>query len=64
MHAIRLHSFGPADHLTYEETDDPRPGPGQVRIAVRAAGVHLLDAALREGAQGPGPAAGRRSPRR
>ncbi|MDT0405190.1 MULTISPECIES: zinc-binding dehydrogenase [Streptomyces] len=56
MHAIRLHAFGPADHLTYEETDDPRPGPGQVRIAVRAAGVHLLDAALREGAQGPGPA--------
>ena len=56
MHAIRLHTFGPADNLTYEETDDPRPGPGQVRIAVRAAGVHLLDVALREGAQGPGPA--------
>ncbi|GAA3981440.1 zinc-binding dehydrogenase [Streptomyces plumbiresistens] len=55
MHAIRLHAFGPADNLTYEQTDDPRPGPGQVRIAVAAAGVHLLDTALREGMQGPLP---------
>ncbi|MFE5188778.1 zinc-binding dehydrogenase [Streptomyces sp. NPDC056628] len=55
MHAIRLHTFGPAEHLSYEEVDDPRPAPGQVRIAVRAAGVHLLDTALREGFQGPSP---------
>ncbi|MFI7504236.1 zinc-binding dehydrogenase [Streptomyces sp. NPDC049687] len=53
MHAIRLHAFGPAENLTYEEVDDPVPGPGQVRIAVRAAGVHLLDTALREGLRGP-----------
>ncbi|KUO20488.1 zinc-binding dehydrogenase [Streptomyces dysideae] len=56
MHAIRLHTFGPADHLTLEEVDAPVPGPGQVRIAVEAAGVHLLDTALREGIQGPLPA--------
>ncbi|MET9525847.1 zinc-binding dehydrogenase [Streptomyces coeruleorubidus] len=55
MHAIRLHAFGPAENLTYEQVEDPRPGPGQVRVAVRAAGVHLLDTALREGAQGPAP---------
>ena len=55
MHAIRLHTFGPAENLTYETTEDPAPGPGQVRIAVRAAGVHLLDTALREGQQGPLP---------
>ncbi len=55
MHAIRLHAFGPAENLTYEKTEDPEPGPGQVRIAVRAAGVHLLDTALRTGIQG-GPA--------
>ncbi|MGX1491063.1 zinc-binding dehydrogenase [Streptomyces tendae] len=55
MHAIRLHTFGPAENLTYERVDDPRPAPGQVRIAVRAAGVHLLDTALREGFQGPAP---------
>ncbi|MFJ1607931.1 zinc-binding dehydrogenase [Streptomyces sp. NPDC088253] len=56
MHAIRLHTFGPAENLTYEKTEDPEPGPGQVRIAVAAAGVHLLDAALRAGARGPAPA--------
>ncbi|GAA4044354.1 zinc-binding dehydrogenase [Streptomyces shaanxiensis] len=55
MHAIRLHTFGPAENLTYEQVDDPAPGPGQVRIAVAAAGVHLLDTALREGVQGPAP---------
>ncbi|MDR3036101.1 MAG: zinc-binding dehydrogenase [Kitasatospora sp.] len=57
MHAIRLHAFGPAENLTYEKVEDPEPGPGQVRIAVAAAGVHLIDAALREGMTG-GPAPG------
>ncbi|MEV7376197.1 zinc-binding dehydrogenase [Streptomyces sp. NPDC090301] len=56
MHAIRLHAFGPAENLTYEETPDPVPGPGQVRVKVAAAGVHLLDTALREGMTGPFPA--------
>ncbi|MFJ3532070.1 MULTISPECIES: zinc-binding dehydrogenase [unclassified Streptomyces] len=56
MHAVRLHAFGPAENLTYERVEDPVPGPGQVRIAVRAAGVHLLDTALREGMTGPYPA--------
>ncbi|MFE9922321.1 zinc-binding dehydrogenase [Streptomyces sp. NPDC005774] len=55
MHAIRLHAFGPAENLTHEQVPDPRPGPGQVRITVRAAGVHLLDTALRQGHQGPAP---------
>ncbi|MEU7576468.1 zinc-binding dehydrogenase [Streptomyces sp. NPDC041068] len=50
MHAVRLHTFGPAENLRHEEAPDPVPGPGQVRIAVGAAGVHLLDTALREGA--------------
>jgi NADPH2:quinone reductase len=49
MHAIRLHAFGPAANLRYEEVDDPRPGPGQARIAVAASGVHLIDTALRAG---------------
>ncbi|MCA6093440.1 zinc-binding dehydrogenase [Streptomyces sp. SCA3-4] len=49
MHAVRLHAFGPADNLTYERTDAPVPGPGQVRIAVAAAGVHLVDTTQRSG---------------
>ncbi|WP_158890064.1 zinc-binding dehydrogenase [Amycolatopsis anabasis] len=53
MHAIRQYEFGPAENLRYEEVPDPHPGPDQVRIAVAAAGVHLLDTALREGQPGP-----------
>ncbi|WTP59263.1 zinc-binding dehydrogenase [Streptomyces phaeochromogenes] len=55
MQAIRLHTFGPAENLTYERTDAPRPAPGQVRIQVAAAGVHLLDTAIRAGINGPLP---------
>ncbi|MET7476288.1 zinc-binding dehydrogenase [Streptomyces sp. NPDC005648] len=55
MHAIRLHAFGPPENLRHEEIADPEPGPGQVRVAVAAAGVHLLDTALREGERGPFP---------
>lgn len=49
MHAIRQHVFGPPETLVYEEVDDPKPGPGQVRVAVAAAGVHFLDASIRAG---------------
>ena len=51
MHAIRLHAFGPPENLVYEDVEDPRPGPGQVRIAVAAAGVHLIDTTIRAGVQ-------------
>jgi NADPH2:quinone reductase len=52
MHAIRLHAFGPAENLVYDEVEDPKPAAGQVRIAVRAIGVHLLDTTIRSGASG------------
>ncbi|WP_327285696.1 MULTISPECIES: zinc-binding dehydrogenase [unclassified Streptomyces] len=53
MRAIRLHAFGPAENLTHEHAETPVPAPGQVRIAVAAAGVHLLDTALRQGIPSP-----------
>jgi NADPH2:quinone reductase len=52
MHAIRLHAFGPPENLRYEALPDPVPGPDQVRIAVEAAGVHLVDTAIRRGVAG------------
>ncbi|MFD6435777.1 zinc-binding dehydrogenase [Streptomyces venezuelae] len=55
MRAIRLHAFGPAENLVLDEIPDPEPATDQVRIAVAAAGVHLLDTAIREGIQGPLP---------
>ncbi|MGY1436447.1 zinc-binding dehydrogenase [Streptomyces reniochalinae] len=59
MHAVRLHAFGPPGNLTYEQVPDPLPVPGQVRVSVQAAGVHLLDATLRAGRRlGPLPLPG------
>ncbi|SDT69322.1 zinc-binding dehydrogenase [Jiangella sp. DSM 45060] len=55
MHAIRLHEFGPAENLRYEEVPDPVPAAGQLRVAVEASGVHLIDTALRSGGGGGGP---------
>jgi NADPH2:quinone reductase len=52
MFAIRQHEFGPAEVLRYEEVPDPHPGPGRVRIKVAAAGIHLLDTAIRQGVHG------------
>jgi NADPH:quinone reductase len=49
MHAIRQHEFGPPERLIYEEVPDPVPAERQVRIAVDAAGVHLIDTAIRSG---------------
>ncbi|MFS3126937.1 zinc-binding dehydrogenase [Nocardioides sp. Bht2] len=49
MHAIRHHAFGPADVLGLELLVDLTPQPGQLRIAVEAAGVHVLDTAIRAG---------------
>jgi NADPH:quinone reductase len=49
MHAIRQYEFGPPESLLYEELPDPVPAEGQVRIAVEAAGVHLIDTAIRRG---------------
>ncbi|MCS7481833.1 zinc-binding dehydrogenase [Umezawaea endophytica] len=56
MHAIRQHTFGPAENLAFEEVPDPEPGAGQVRIAVSAAGVHVVDTTIRSGLKrGPFP---------
>lgn len=55
MHAVRLHAFGPPENLLYEEVPEPVPGSGQVRIAVEAAGVHLVDTTLRAGKYSGGP---------
>lgn len=50
-----MHSFGPPDVLVLEDLPDLAPAPGQVRIAVAASGVHLLDTSIRRGEPGPMP---------
>jgi NADPH2:quinone reductase len=55
MKAIRVHEFGPPEVMTLAETADPRPGPGQVVVRVKATGVNPTDAYSRSGAYGRRP---------
>jgi NADPH:quinone reductase len=55
MRAIRQDEFGPAHVLRLREVPDPEPAAGQLRIAVRAAGVHLIDTRIRAGSFPPRP---------
>lgn len=49
MKAVRVHRFGGINAIEYEEVAVPAPGPGQVLVRVRAAGVGPWDAWVREG---------------
>ena len=51
--AARFSRFGGPDVLEIVDLPDPHPGPGQVRIAVRAAGVNPSDWKKREGLMDP-----------
>jgi NADPH2:quinone reductase len=50
MRAVRFDEYGDRDVLHIAEVDDPTPGPGEVVIAVRAAGTNPGEAAIRSGA--------------
>jgi NADPH:quinone reductase-like Zn-dependent oxidoreductase len=47
--AQRIHRFGPPDVMELESVDLPQPGPGEVLIEVKAAGVGPWDAWVRSG---------------
>ena len=49
MKAARFSEFGGPEVLEIVDLPDPHPGPGQVRIAVRAAGVNASDWKKRAG---------------
>src|ERR1700712_3924805 len=49
MKAARFSQFGGPEVLEIVDLPDPHPGPGQVRIAVRAAGVNPSDWKKRQG---------------
>jgi NADPH:quinone reductase-like Zn-dependent oxidoreductase len=51
--AARFSRFGGPEVLEIVDLPDPHPGPGQVRIAVRAAGVNPSDWKKREGLMDP-----------
>lgn len=49
MKAIRVHACGGPEAMVIEDLPLPSPGPGQVLVEVKAAGVNLFDTQLRSG---------------
>ncbi len=50
MKAIQVHQFGGPEVLALHEVPTPKPGPGEVLVRVRAAGVNPYDTYMRAGA--------------
>ena len=49
MKAIRIHEFGEADVLKYEDVPDPAAGPGQFLVKVEAIGINPVETYIRSG---------------
>ncbi|MFJ9608959.1 NADP-dependent oxidoreductase [Kitasatospora sp. NPDC101176] len=49
MRKVNFAEFGGPDVLRLVDAEEPHPGPGRIRIAVRAAGVNPVDWRIREG---------------
>ena len=49
MKAVRVHEFGNAEALTYEEVEKPEAGEGEARVKVEAIGLNFIDVYLRDG---------------
>ncbi len=49
MRAIRIHQLGGLDALKLEDIPSPEPGPGEIRVAVHAAGVNFADTLMIKG---------------
>src|SRR5690348_15558130 len=55
MHAVRLHQYGTAENLIYEETQRPEIQAGEALVRVHAAGVNPVDWKTRNGRGVAGP---------
>jgi NADPH2:quinone reductase len=49
MKAIRVHNYGDAGVLSYEDVPVPEPGPEQVRVKLEACGLNFIDIYQRSG---------------
>jgi NADPH:quinone reductase-like Zn-dependent oxidoreductase len=50
MKAVRFDEYGPVDVLDVRDVPVPAPGPGEVLVRVKAAGINPGEAKIREGA--------------
>ncbi len=52
MKSVRINNHGDYDVLKIETLPDPEPGPGELLVAIRAAGINHLDTWVRRGVPG------------
>jgi NADPH:quinone reductase-like Zn-dependent oxidoreductase len=52
MRVVRVREHGGLERLLLEDAPDPTPGPGEVRVAVKAAALNHLDTWVRRGVPG------------
>src|SRR3954467_14861572 len=57
MRALVITEYGGPDVLKVEERPDPQPGDGEVRVAVKAAGINFADLLARQGLYSDAPKA-------
>lgn len=55
MHAIQVEQGGGPEELRYQQVADPRPGPDEVLVEVKAVGVNYMDVYQRRGGYGARP---------
>jgi NADPH:quinone reductase-like Zn-dependent oxidoreductase len=56
MKAVRFSEYGGPEVLHVDDVEEPHAGPGQIRVAVRAAGVNPIDWKVRSGMMAQGAA--------
>lgn len=49
MKIVRAHALGGPENLVLEEAEPPRPGRGEIRLKIRAAGVNFADSLILKG---------------
>jgi NADPH:quinone reductase-like Zn-dependent oxidoreductase len=49
MKAITFSTYGEPDVLQLTDLPDPKAGPGEIRVKIKAAGVQPVDCAFRSG---------------
>ncbi|KDE58831.1 NADPH:quinone reductase [Halostagnicola sp. A56] len=55
MRAIEVPAYGESDALEVVDVETPEPGPGEVRIEIKAAGINFADIMQRRGVYPGGP---------
>jgi NADPH:quinone reductase-like Zn-dependent oxidoreductase len=54
MRAVRFSEYGGPEVLHVDDVEEPHAGPGQIRVAVKAAGVNPIDWKIRDGMMAAG----------